>query len=170
MTLTETRNFMERIKLHYQEFMIDNAKVEEWHRELKDYNTYEVNDKFEEHLRNEQYGNQIPKIGFLTKYLIKESEKPLNNANVIRVKCSQCGKGIALTEFDKHMERCNSVEYLNLQSQRLFDREIDKEKYRQMDDETFNKIYDKVANEILKISTDEEEKQRIMNYLLGVEQ
>lgn len=169
MTLTETKNFMERIKFYYQEFVIDNLKVEEWHRQLKDYNNQEVNDKLEEHLRNENYCSQIPRIGFLIKYLIKEKDKAANNANTIRVRCSLCGKGMALTEFDSHMERCNSVEYLNEQCLRLNDKEIDKEKYRAMDDATFKNIYDKVANKVLEISEDEEEKQRIMNYLLGIE-
>lgn len=169
MTLTETKNFMERIKFYYQEFVIDNLKVEEWHRQLKDYNNQEVNEKFEEHLRNENYCSQIPRIGFLIKYLIKEKDKATNNANTIRVRCNLCGKGMALTEYDKHMERCNSVEYLNEQCLRLNDKEIDKKKYRTMDDETFKNIYDKVANKVLEISEDEEEKQRIINYLLGTE-
>lgn len=168
MTKVDVMNFMNRIKQHYQEFIIDDGKCEEWYKELKDYNTHEVNDKFEEHLKSEQYGNQIPKIGFLTKYLVKEKEKPLNNANTIRVVCNQCRKAISLTEFDKHMERCNSVEYLSQQSQRLYGKEFDKEKLRNMSDEEFDKIYNKVSNDILKVSEDEEEKQRIMNYFLGV--
>ena len=167
MTLKETKEFMERIKQHYQEFIIDNPKIEEWHRELKDYNIHEVNDKFEEHLRNEQYGSQIPKIGFLTKYLIKENEKPSYNTSSIRVRCNVCGKGMALTEYDKHIQRCNSVEYLNQQSLRFYDKEIDKEKYRNMDDETFNKTYDKVLNKILEVSEDEQEKDMICKYFLG---
>lgn len=166
MTLTETRNFMERIKLHYQEFMIDNVKVEEWHRELKDYNIHEINDKFEEHLRNEQYGHQIPKIGFLTKYLIKEKEKTLNNASTIKISCSQCGEKMLLTEFDEHMEKCNSIEYLNEQSLRLFGKEIDKDAYRKLSQESFNNIYDKFLNKILEVSKDKEEKERI-NQILG---
>ena len=169
MTLTETKNFMERIKFYYQEFVIDNLKVEEWHRQLKDYNNQEINDKFEEHLNNEQYCNLIPRIGFLTKYLIKEKDKIANKSNSIRVKCNLCGKGMFLNEYDKHIERCNSVEYLNLQSLRFTDKELDKEKYRQMSDEEFNKVYDKVLNKILETTTDEEEKQNIMNYFLGVE-
>lgn len=169
MTKRDVMTFMNRIKQHYQEFLIDDGKCEEWYRELKDYNTHEVNEKFEEHLRNENYCSQIPRIGFLIKYLIKEKDKATNNANTIRVKCSQCGKGMLLTEYDKHIERCNSVEYLNLQSLRFTGKELDKEKYRQMDEETFNKIYDKVLNKILETTTDEEEKQNIMNYFLGVE-
>ena len=64
MSIEETKNFMIRIKQHYQEFVMDNIKLNEWYSELKDYDYFEVNNKFEEHLRNEQYGNQIPKIGF----------------------------------------------------------------------------------------------------------
>lgn len=169
MTIQETNYFLKRIKQHYQEFIIDNTKIDEWYKELKDYDYQEVNNKLEEHLRNEQYGHQIPKVAFLTKYLTKISDKSKNNANNIRVRCHLCGKGMALNEYDKHIARCNSVEYLNLQSQRLYDKEIDKDKYRNMDDETFDKIYDKVLNKILEITNDSEEKQNIMNYFLGVE-
>ena len=158
---------MNRIKQHYQEFLIDDGKCEEWYKELKDYNTHEVNDKLEEHLKSEQFGNQIPKIGFLTKYLIKEKEKPQFNITKIKLKCGICGKTILYDDFDKHMERCNSVEYLNFQSQRLYDKEIDKEKYRNLNDEEFNKVYNKVLNKILEITTDKEEQERISNYFLG---
>ena len=75
MTIKETNDFMERIKQHYQEFVIDDYKIEEWYKELKDYDYQEVNAKLEEHLRNEQYGTSIPKVYFLTKYLTKEKDK-----------------------------------------------------------------------------------------------
>lgn len=167
MTIQETNNFLKRIKQHYQDFIIDNTKLDEWYKELKDYDYFEVNQKLEEHLRSEQYGRQIPKVAFLTKYLTKLSEKNKNQANSIRVRCNVCGKCMALDEYDKHIERCNSVEYLNQQSLRLYDKEIDKDKYRNLDDETFNKIYDKVLNKILEISMDEREKEMISNYFLG---
>ena len=170
MTIQETNLFLKRIKQHYQDFIIDNSKVDEWYRELKDYDYVEVNNKLDDHLRNEQYGHQIPKVAFLTKYLTKISEKSKNNANNIRVRCHLCGAGMPLTEYGKHIERCNSVEYLNQQCLRLKDREIDKEKYRSMDYKSFNSIYDKVLEEILKITTDEEERTNITNYFLGTGQ
>ena len=36
----ETINFMQRIKSHYQEFVIDDFKIAEWHKELTKYQNY----------------------------------------------------------------------------------------------------------------------------------
>ena len=35
MTIKETTNFLERIKQHYQEFIIDEFKIDEWHNVLR---------------------------------------------------------------------------------------------------------------------------------------
>lgn len=166
MSIQETKQFMERIKQHYQEFLIDNYRITEWHKELKDYDYEEVNNKLDEHLRSEQYGHQIPKVYFLTKYLTKESEKSKYNPSNLILKCGICGKPVPYNDYDEHISRCNSVEYLNLQSQRLYDKEIDKEKYRNMDNNTFNGIYDKVLEKILEVSNDIKEKEMITNYFL----
>lgn len=164
MTLQETKDFMDRIQQHYQEFIIDLNKINEWYKELKDYDYFEVNDKLEQHLRNEQYGHQIPKVGFLTKYLTKLSEKNKLNANNIIVKCSLCGKSVPYNDYDTHYTRCNSVEYLNEQSIRLYDKELNKDYYRQMDDEKFNKIYDNVLKKILEVTNNAIEKYMISKY------
>lgn len=71
----ETINFMERVKSHYQEFIIDDFKISEWYGKLKDYDAEDVNKKFDEHLGSEVYGDYIPKIMFLTKYLTPTKEK-----------------------------------------------------------------------------------------------
>lgn len=164
MTRNETKDFMERIKLHYQDFIVDDKKAEEWHKELKDYDYAEVNEKFEQHLRNEQYGHTIPKVAFLTKYLTKLSEKNKNEANNIMVKCNVCGASITLADFEKHTDRCNSVEYLNTQSIRLYQKELDKDYYRQMDDEKFDRIYDNVLKKILEVTNNSIEKYVITKY------
>ena len=62
----ETKKFMERIKSHYQEFIIDEFKFSEWHGKLKYYDAEDVNAKLDEHLSSEVYGEQIPKVYFLT--------------------------------------------------------------------------------------------------------
>ena len=62
MTIQETKQFMTRIKQHYQEFVIDNYKIDEWYKELKSYDYDEVNKKLDEHLRNEQYGQYLKYI------------------------------------------------------------------------------------------------------------
>ena len=36
-TKEQTKNLFRRIKSHYQEFAVDDFKVEEWYKELKEY-------------------------------------------------------------------------------------------------------------------------------------
>ena len=62
MTIRETNEFMERIKSHYQEFVIDDFKIKEWYKELSNYDADDINNKLDEHLRSEVYGDQIPKL------------------------------------------------------------------------------------------------------------
>lgn len=165
MTVQETNDFLKRIKQHYQDFIIDNSKLDEWYKELKDYSLKDVNKKLDEHLRNEYYGNQIPKVFFLTKHLVKEKDK--DKTDNLLVRCSLCGKVIKYLNFQNHMDRCNSVEFINLQSKKLFSKEIDKQRYREMPDEDFDKIYNKLLERILQTSDDKEEIKRINNYMIG---
>lgn len=165
MTVEETTKFMKRIKQHYQDFVIDNYKIEEWYKELKNYAYDDVNNKLEEHLKSQQFGNQIPKVYFLTKHLTKEKDK--GKVEELIVRCSICGKIIKYKDFQEHMDRCNSVEFINLQSKKLFSKEIDKQRYREMPDEDFDKIYNKLLEKILQTSKNKKEIERIENYMIG---
>lgn len=75
MTKEQTKNLFRRIKSHYQEFTVDDFKVDEWHKELKDYDYDDVTKRFEFHLNSEDYGQVIPKLWFLKKGLITIGEK-----------------------------------------------------------------------------------------------
>lgn len=165
MTIKETNDLLKRIKQHYQGFIVDDYKIEEWHRELKEYSYADVNKKLEEHLRSENYGSQIPKVYFLTKHLTKEKDK--GKVEELIVRCSICGKIIKYKDFQEHMDRCNSVEFINLQSKKLFGKEIDKDRYRAMDNEEFDKIYNKLLEKILQTSKNKDEIERIENYMIG---
>lgn len=158
----DVSTIMKRIKSHYQEFVVDDFKLEEWYKELKDYSLDDVMEKLEQHFRSEQYGNQIPKVYFLTKYLVKESEK--NKKKEIYVRCQLCGKTVSLDDYDKHYDRCSSIEYLNRQSIKYFDKEIDKEKYFLIDQDTFDEKYDKVLQYVLSHTKSEDEINNISKY------
>lgn len=142
MTKDETKTFLKRIKQHYQEFAVDDYKLNEWYKELKDYSNEDVNQKFEEHLRSEQYGSTIPKIWFLTKYLTKENKKGQNNANNIKTNCQLCGKEVTLSEYENHYRKCSSVDYVIRQFRRFENKIFDREKIEQLDQERFDKLYD----------------------------
>ena len=98
MTILETNEFMKRIKSHYQEFVIDEFKQDEWYKELKKYDYEDVSKKFEEHLRSETYGEYIPKLYFLTKYLIPSNKK--GEIKEYTVHCQICNKAVDYKEYD----------------------------------------------------------------------
>ena len=158
MNINETKEFMERIKIHYPSFIIDTYTIEEWHKELKDYSFEDINKKFEEHLRNEQYGNNIPRIWFLTKYLTKEADKGKNNASDIKTNCQLCGKEIILSEYSNHYHKCSSVDYIIRQVKKYKGQELPRKDIEELTDEKFDKLYDKVLNLTFECGTPDEKK------------
>lgn len=158
MTREDTKNFLRRIKQHYQEFSVDDYKITEWHNELKDYSVDDINKKFEEHLRNEEYGNNIPKIWFLTKYLTKEKDKGKNNANEILTNCTICGKELVLSEYGEHYHKCSSIDYIIRQYKKIKGQEISRKDLEELSDRKFEEVYEKIINMTYENGTIEEKK------------
>lgn len=167
MELKDVKLILNRIKVNYPNFVNDDYTRSEWYRELKDYSLEDVMDKLEQHFRSEQYGNSIPKVYFLTKYLTKAKEKGKKLDGFLQ--CQLCGKWINMDDFEKHYDRCSSIDYLNRQSIKYFDKEIDKEKYYYLSDEMFNEKYNKVANYVLNHTKDNDEINYLSKYLDGLE-
>lgn len=166
MELKEVSMLLKRIKSHYQEFIVDDFKVNEWYKELKDYSLEDVMDRLEQHFRSEQYGNQIPKVYFLTKYLTKEQDKGKELTGSER--CHVCNKWINIKEFEKHFDRCSSVDYLNRRNIQYFNKPIDKEKYMIMEQKEFDEKYNKMCYYIYEQTQDPREKEYLEHYLMGL--
>lgn len=159
MTIQETNQLMERIKQHYQEFVIDDYKVEEWFKELSKYDCSEVNNKLEQHLRSEQYGQHIPKLYFLTKNLLTLEQKETHSEHIIF--CPLCKQRMKHEQFEKHFDRCSSIEYLETQAKKHELKNFDKSAFRKMAQVEFDRIYDKVLKYVYSNTKDETEKKRI---------
>ena len=147
MTTKEVRNFMERVKSHYQEFIIDDFKISEWYGKLKDYDAEDVNKKFDEHLGSEIYGESIPKIYFLTKYLTPTKDK----GKVVHytVYCPKCGYEIPDEEFEHHTKRCYEASTIVRDFKKYFNRSLQKKKLMSLDDEDFEKLYQEYLNKMI---------------------
>lgn len=158
--------FMQRIKSHYQEFIVDDFKIDEWYKELKDYTEEDVNKKLDQHLNSEQYGSMIPRVNFLTKYLTKEKDK--GKQLIGSKQCHICMKFINLEEFEKHFDRCSSVDYLNRRNIQYFNKPIDKEKYMTMEQKEFDEKYNKMCYYIFEHTQDVREKYCLEHYLMSL--
>ena len=167
MTIKEATTFMERIKQHYQDFIIDEYKIKEWYKDLQYYNFDEVNKKLDEHLRSEKYGEYIPKLHFLLMYLVKEEDKDKDWLLEKNVRCGMCGKIMNYYDYEEHYKRHSSIEYIKQQYLKYKNEEIDTEKLFNMDNAEFNKKYDKILEFVLENTEDKEEKERIEKYFIG---
>lgn len=166
MELKDVKAILNRIKVNYPTFVNDDYTRTEWYRELKDYSLDDVMEKLEQHFRSEQYGNQIPKVYFLTKYLTKEQDK--NKKLVGSQQCNICHKFINLEEFETHFDRCSSVDYLNRRSIDYFEKTIDKEKYMNMEQRLFDEKYNKMCYYIFEHTQNAQERYYLEHYLMGL--
>lgn len=167
MTRDEVKKLMNRIKNNYPTFVYDDYKLTEWCKELKDYDETDVHNKLEEHMRNENFGRQEPKVYFLTKYLQKVGVK--DDTQDMFVYCSLCRKLIRVKGYRKHYDRCSSIEYISKQVLKYKGQVIDKKKYYAMSDESFEQMYNKFLRDIADMTTDEIEKKRILAIMQSIE-
>lgn len=142
----ETIEFMQRIKSHYQEFIIDDFKIDEWHKELKKYDYADVNKKLDEHLASETYGEYIPKVHFLTKHLIESKDKGKIRHYV--VKCQLCNKDIPDELYDSHFKRCLSSKTIVKDMEYYFKLKVDYEQLMKMSEQEFEKTYVRYLNKM----------------------
>jgi len=160
MTKQEVKDFMQRIKSHYQEFIIDEFKFNEWFNELEEYETTDINRKFEEHLKSEIYGNYIPKINFLTKGLRKIGESGYDKSKMY-VRCNLCHNNVALDKWNEHFDLCNDIDYMNFLSEKYLKKSIDKQKCYEMPKNEFYEKYKKALQFAYSKEQNEEEKNRL---------
>lgn len=161
MTYSDTKEVLKRIKSNYQSFINDDYVLKEWYKELKDYDIEDVMNKLEEHMRSSEFGSNIPKLYFLTKYLKKTEEKGIVEKYFLQ--CKFCSKFIPEKEFDEHYERCLDVEYITRIRKQYFGQTIDEEKkeiFRNMSKDKFDEKYLTFLNEVYE-DVSKEEQERI---------
>ena len=149
MELKDVKIILNRIKVNYPTFVNDDYTRSEWYNELKDYSLNDVMEKLEQHFRSEQYGNSIPKVYFLTKYLTKEKEKDIKEN--IKYICNLCGKPVSLELSDEHYDRCSSIDYLIKVSNKYFNKQLNREKLEQASDDAFDNYYWNVCNKLVDV-------------------
>lgn len=165
MTINETKQFMERIKTYYPTFIIDDFTIKEWHSQLKDYTDQDINEKLNEHLKSEQFGDYIPKLNFLTKYLTKEKDKGI--IKTYKISCSKCGKVLTNENIEEHYERCNSVQFLIDNSKKYLNKNLNRDKLMECDDKTFKDYYYKTCETILPLIQDNYMKKKCFENILN---
>ena len=163
MTVEEAKTILGRIKIHYPEFSKDKAVQQEWIKELILYDVEDVTKKLESHMRNEDYGDKLPKLFFLTKHLVPSLEK--NKIKHYTVYCSKCGYEIPDVEFEKHTKRCIEVSTIVRDLKKYFYQNIQKKKLLDLTDDEFEKLYMEYVNKMLESDRVESFRKKILMHI-----
>ena len=164
MTRQEVDNLLEKVQAYRQSFLITKMVIAEWRRVLEPYDSEDVNKKLDEFFRNsEENFGKYPDVCYLTKYLKKHDEKLKAGINYVR--CQICQQPIELTEYDKHYDRCSSIEYLCKIAEKHYNRKLNKEELRKLSDKDFEEKYWKVCEELQSKTLSEQQKYSLENAL-----
>lgn len=135
----EVVNFLEKIKVYYPNFTINDMVRTEWINKLEPYDYEDCCIKLDEYLDSE-YQKDPPKPNWIIKYL-KTTEEKLNRPLFIVI-CPNCGKTMNYNNFDEHYKRCNSTDYMIHEMKKYLHKDVKRTQLECLDDKTFWDKYD----------------------------
>ena len=141
MTKVEVLKLLNKIKVYYPTFSLEDYVKEEWIEKLSPYSNDDVLRKFDEHL-NGEYALEPPKLHFLTKFLKTEEEKEKFKGDYL-IRCNLCGQEMYLSEYEnEHYSKCllikALIKVLKEHGDDVSYEELDKHSYEKLE-----KVWDK---------------------------
>ena len=110
--------------------------VNDWFKVLQHYDFGDITGSLDNYMKN--YTQYPPKVYDLTRgYQTIEEKQLLDGA---KTRCEFCGKEIDFKDTE-HQDRCLSTEFIASAVKRFKNQEIDKDKYRKMDKENFDRYH-----------------------------
>lgn len=165
MTVQETNLFLKRIKQYYNDFTIDDFKVEEWYNQLKDYDASDVNERLDKHLKSEMYGDYPPKLNYILAGIIKTKDK-----DVVRqydIQCANCGAILDYFNYDEHIRKCNAIDYVIREMKKYLNKDVTREQLENMSDANFWDKYDAMLQIIKDKLPDGSGKKKLIQAYFG---
>lgn len=159
----EVLKFLQKIKVYYPSFSTDGQMVkDEWTRKLEPYDFDDCCMKLDEHLAGE-YQDRPPMPNWIIKYL-KTSEEKKHSYEYYTV-CPTCNVTLPLAHFEKHIRKCNSIEYVIKEMKKYFGQVISREKLEKLPEEQFWGKYNLMLQRIkAKLPSDFGKKKLIQAY------
>lgn len=159
----EVLKFLQKIKVYYPNFSTDGQMVkDEWTRKLEPYDFDDCCMKLDEHLAGE-YQDRPPMPNWIIKYLKTSEEK--NQSYEYYTVCPTCNVTLPLAHFEKHIRKCNSIEYVIKEMKKYFGQVISREKLEKLPEEQFWEKYNLMLQRIkAKLPSDSGKKKLIQAY------
>lgn len=141
MTKVEVLKLLNKIKVYYPNFSLEDYVKEEWIEKLKPYDNEDVLKKLDEHLKGDK-SKEPPKLHYITKFLKTPEEKKRYTGDFI-VDCNLCGKTMTLEEYDKeHYKKCLLIKSL-IPILKARGEDVDYNKLDEYNYETLDRVWDK---------------------------
>lgn len=137
MNKNEAMDLLELIDRCYEtKYTEDKNIFNDWFKVLKEYEFKDISLALENYMKyNTAYAPKVYDI--VRNCQTIENKKLLDHA---KTRCHLCMKEIDLDDID-HIDRCLDTEFISVVARRFKNQEIDKEKYRNMPREEFNKYH-----------------------------
>lgn len=164
MNRKQVTDLLEKIQAFRQSFFITDAVIRQWLEVLKEYDYEDVDKALDKYFKNGDNFGKYPDVYYLTKYLTKHDEKLKVGVNYIR--CQNCQRIVELTEYNRHLDRCNSIEYLCDMSEKYYQKHLNKEKLFKMSDGEFEKGYWSFCEKLYEVMEDGILKRVLNNSIL----
>ena len=134
---SEVVDLLELIDRVYKtEYAKNKDIVSDWYKVLKNYDFDDMTKSLDYYM--EHYTEYPPKVYNLTKgYQTIEAKHILDHAYT---RCEFCNKQISFDDT-KHVDKCRSIEFIVSVCRRFKNQNIDKERYKEMSEEEFNKYH-----------------------------
>lgn len=161
MSNNQVKELFIRIKALYPTFSANQDVKNEWNNWLKDYSNDGVNRNLNKWY--EEHPNEVPTIINLIDEFIRV------NARERLLGCKYCEKTFKEDDLELlqlHEARHRSINYIK-KKEHLLKQNYDAEKLMNLDDETFEKDYDKFLEMIYERENDPKEKELLSNCIFG---
>ena len=160
MTREESAFIVDKIQTHRQYFLITKNTYAEWGRILEPYDYADVDRKLNEFLENGDNYGKTPEAYQLVKRLIKSVDKAKTYG--MRIGCRNCGVMLAFDEYEFHFDKCNSIEYLVTNYEKIYDKKLNKDKLWKLPNKKFWEMYWKFNEQFVKVVEDKDIKKSLI--------
>ena len=139
---------------------LDKDIIEDWYKVLKQYDLKDISTSLDYYMKN--YTQFAPKV-----YELIRGNKTIEAKKILEGATTRCFFCNKIIDFDdnSHVDRCRSIETIKSAVHRFKNQEIDKDKYKNMSKEEFEKYYLAAINLIIENSTNEREVYMWKKYL-----
>lgn len=161
----ETQTLLNKITVFRQSFLIQKDTVSEWLNVLEPYAYEDVVNRLTDFFKDSTNFGKYPDPYCLSNNLTKIVDK--SDGRDIFVRCQICQDTVPHTSYAKHFDRCSSVDYLERMAKKHFDKTLNKQKLKNISDDTFDNLYWNFCNKLYENMTDEFGKKLLENAILS---